>query len=332
MKKQKIAVIGTGNMGTAMAQVFAENGHQVEMWSIEMPVLKEISKRHTNKKYLPGVKLNKNISTKPSYVECIKGADVVLLAVPSVVMPKVIKLIRSCLIPGMIIFSVSKGLDAKTLRSTAEQILNDLPKNLRNSFVKMTGPAVAHEFARQSPTAVEVSSLSKASARKIKNILENEYFKVSVSSDLRGAAMCGSLKNVYAILLGIADGLGWTLNTKSLIFTMAAHEMQIILKKIGADPATAVSLSGIGDLSVTGFNPKSRNVRYGKLLAKGKVKSPRDLGMTQVAEGYFATPLYAKLMRKKKIKAPLIFLTDDILKKKKPPKKGLTDFIKNLSL
>jgi len=332
MSNKKIAVIGTGNMGTAMAQVFAGNGHKVEMWSIEMPVLKEIATKRTNKKYLPGVKLHKNITAKPTHVECIKDADVVLLAVPSVVMPGVVKNIKPCLTPKMLIFSVSKGLNAKTLRTTAEQILHDLPKNLKYNFVKMTGPAVAREFARQSPTAVEVSSHSKASATKIKKMLENRYFKVSVSTDLKGASLCGSLKNIYAILMGITDGLGWTLNTKSLLFTMAAHEMQMILKKLGADPATAVSLSGIGDLSVTGFNPKSRNVSYGRLLAKGRIASPRELGMTQVAEGYFATPLFARLMRRKKIKTPLIFLMDDILKKKKTPKKGLTDFIQKLSL
>lgn len=332
MKKQKISVIGTGNMGTAMAQVLGENGHQVVMWSIETNVIKEIAGRGTNKKYLPGIKLNKNITATPSRDQCLEAADVVLLAVPSKVVRQVVKEIIPQLNKKMIIFSVIKGLDKKTLKTTAEQTIDDLPKELKNKFVKMTGPAVAREFARRSPTAVAVSSLNPASAKKIKQILENKYFKVGVSNDLHGASLCASLKNVYAILMGMVDGLDWALNTKSLIFTRAALEMEMILKKMKADPKTALSLSGIGDLSVTGFNPKSRNVTYGRLIAQRGIKEPSKLGMNQVAEGYYAAPLFAKLMRRKKIPAELIFLCDAILKKKKTPKKALEEYIANLSL
>jgi len=329
MKKQ-ISIIGSGNMGTAMAQVFAGNGHKVHIWSNEKNILKEIATRRTNRKYLSGVKLHENILPKPSHVECIAGADLVVLAIPSDEMPKVIIKIIPILLPRMKILSVVKGLNKKTLRTTTEETLRMLPKNLKNNFVKMTGPAIASEFVHAMPTAVELSSPSPASARQVKKILENDYFRVRIISDIIGASLCASLKNVYAILLGITDGLDWKLNTKSIILTLALDEMELILKKLHQDPATATSLSGIGDLITTALNLKSRNVNYGRHLARGRIASPEALGMKQTVEGYNATPLFARLMRKKKISTPLIFLCDDILKKKKPPKQAMQNFIKNV--
>lgn len=330
MNKKKIAVIGAGNMGTAMAELLAKNGHRVNIWDIDERILKEIALRHKNQRYLPGIKLHKNIIAKPSHVECIKGADMVLLAVPSKSIHQVIKKIKPLLSPKMIILSVTKGIDKKTLKTSAEKVLQELPHRLKNNFANMTGPAVAHELAQQAPTAVEVASPSIATAKKVEAILENKFFKVFVTKDMRGAAISASLKNVYAILFGIAQDLGWTLNTKSTLFTLALQEMKIVLRGLRADPKTALSLSGLGDLTVTSFNPKSRNVQYGRLIAKRGVKTPDALGMKQTAEGYYATPLIARLCRKKKINAPLIVLTNDILKKKKRPRTGLMNFIKNI--
>jgi len=329
MKKQ-IAIIGSGNMGTAMAQVFSGNGHAVRIWSNEEKILKEIAARRTNRQYLPGVNLNQNIFAKPSYVECIKDANLIVLAIPSDEMPGVVKKIIPVLTPKMKILSVVKGLSKKTLRTTTEETLRSLPKYLKNNFVKMTGPAIAAEFVHRMPTAVELASPNRASSLAVKKLLENEYFRVKITDDIVGASMCASLKNVYAILLGIADGYGWRLNTKSVILSIALNEMELILKKLHADPKTALSLSGIGDLIATALNPKSRNVNYGRMIAAKRVAPPKALGMTQTVEGYRAAPLFARLMKKKKISAPLIFLCSDILKKKKPPKRALENFIKNI--
>ncbi|MBU0649317.1 NAD(P)H-dependent glycerol-3-phosphate dehydrogenase [Patescibacteria group bacterium] len=328
---KQIATIGSGNMGTAMSQLLAQNGHKVRIWSIEQSVLKEIAQKHTNKKYLPGIKLHPNIMAKPTDIDCLKGADVVMLAVPSHVIMPVLKQIKNLLTRKMIIFSVTKGLNQKTLQTTAQEIIEFLPAHLKNNFVNMTGPAVALDIARRTPTAVEIASLSPASAKQMKNLLQNSYFKVNITKDLAGAALCASLKNVYAVALGISQGLEYKLNTQAMLFTAAVQEMAAILAKMRAKPGTAMSLSGIGDLTVTGFNPKSRNVTYGRLASQKGAKTPAQLGMRQVAEGYFTAPLLARLMKKKKIHAPLIFLVDDIIKKKKNPKKGLHDFIERLS-
>lgn len=329
MKKQ-IAVIGAGNMGTAMAQLLAENGHRVNIWDIDEKTLKEIARHHKNQRYLPGIKLHKNVIPKPNHVECIDNADLILLAVPSKSIHRLIEKIKPLLLPKMVILSVAKGIDKNSLKTSAEKILQELPGQFQKNFANMTGPAVARELALKAPTAVEVASLSAATAKKVEAMLENRYFKIFVIKDLPGAALCASLKNVYAILFGIAQDLGWTLNTKSTLFTLALQEMKSVLNEMRADPKTALSLSGIGDLTVTSFNPKSRNVQYGRLIAKRGVKTPESLGMKQVAEGYYASPLIARLCRRKKMKAPLIFLVDDILKKKKRPRTGLIEFIKNI--
>jgi len=328
---KQIATIGSGNMGTAMSQLLAENRHLVHIWSIEQNVLKEIAQKHTNKKYLSGIKLHSNIIAKPTDVECLKGADVVMLAVPSHVIMPVLKKIKNLLAPKMIIFSVTKGLNAKTLKTTAQEIIEFLPAHLKTRFVNMTGPAVALDIARRTPTAVEIASLNAGSAKQIKGILQNSYFKVNTTKDLAGAAFCASLKNVYAVVLGLSQGLEYKLNTQAMLFTAAVQEMSAVLSKMRAKPGTAISLSGIGDLTVTGFNPKSRNVTYGRLASQKGAKTPAQLGMRQVAEGYFTAPLLARLMKKKKIHAPLIFLVNDIIKNKKNPKKELHDFIEKLS-
>lgn len=327
----QVSIIGAGNMGTAMAQVLARNGHRVHVWDIDQVVLRQIAAKRVNQKQLPGIKLHQGVAPKPSHVECMRGADIVLLAVPSVSVLGVVEKIKPLLLPNMIIFSVIKGLDKKTLQPIALSIQKNLPKYLKNRFVNMTGPAVASEFARQSPTAVEIASPNSAATRQIKNILQNNYFRVIITKDLKGAALCASLKNTYAILFGIADCLSFTLNTKAVIFAHAIREMQNILVRLHADPETAVSLSGIGDLAVTGFNAKSRNVTYGRLICEKSVKDPLQVGLNQVAEGYYSTPLFSRLMKKKNISAPLVFLADAILKKKINPKKGLINFLEKLS-
>lgn len=255
----------------------------------------------------------------------------VVLAVPSRAMRQVIKKIAPVLNRKMIILSLTKGLDARSLRTVAEQIIFDLPKGLKKRFANLTGPAVASEFVKHTPTAVEISSLDKNISEKVRKIIQSPHFKVNISRDLAGAAHCASLKNVYALIFGIAQGLDYGVNTKAMFFSAALAEMKTILSKIKADPATALSLSGAGDLAVTAYNPKSRNIRYGRLIARNKIRDPKKLGLKQTAEGYYTAPLAAKLLRKKSINAPLVFWVDRILKSKKLPKTNFAELIQRIT-
>ncbi|MDD4995099.1 MAG: NAD(P)-binding domain-containing protein [Patescibacteria group bacterium] len=323
MSKQ-ITIIGCGNMGTAMAQMLAKGGHRVAIWCVEPAVLREIGKKRQNKKYLPDVKLDRKIWPASSLSAAQRGADAVLLAVPSRVVLDVLHRALRSIGKKTLIISVIKGLDPKSLRPVAEEILHFLPKDLKNNFVSMTGPAMAGEIARGFPTTVEIASLSPASSHEAKKILQTPEFKVHIIRDLRGAALCASLKNVYAILFGMAGALGQELNAKSELLKQIIEEMRRILPPLGGKSKTALSLSGLGDLLVTVMSSKSRNVTYGRLaVGRRRILSPAALGMKQTAEGYFAAPLFAKLFRKKKIRAPLAILVNDILQNKISPKKGL---------
>lgn len=323
MSKQ-ITVIGCGNMGTAMAQMLAKAGHRVAIWCIEPAILREIGDKRQNKKYLPGVNLDRNIRPASSLSAALADADALLLAVPSRVVLDVVRRALRSINKKTIIISVVKGLDSTSLRPVAEEILRRLPRGLKNNFVNLTGPALAGEIARGFPTTVEIASPSPASAREAKKILQSPEFKVNIIHDLRGAALCASLKNVYAILFGMAGALGHELNAKSELLKQIIDEMRRILPRLGGKSKTVLSLSGLGDLLVTVLNSKSRNVTYGRLAAgRRSILPPAALGMTQTAEGYFAAPLFSKLFRRKKINAPLASLVNDILQNKISPRKGL---------
>lgn len=300
-----IAILGAGNMASALALNLARHQKPVRLYCIETDVEEDINIRHQNQKYLADIAFPKNISANSNIAVVLQNAKTVFLAVPSFAVKDVLQKAAPYLDPHAIVASISKGMDAESLKPLIIKEAELLPDSLRERVVSLGGPAIANEMAKNSPTAFVAASHDLEAAKHIKQLLETEHVKVSTSTDLLGVGLAAALKNPYAIALGICDGLKHPTNAKAFLLTIAIQEMADILKAAGAHSNTAHGLAGLGDLIVTGFSPHGRNRTYGERLVSANSKEPKDLGLTTV-EGIHASELAAKLAKSLHIKTPLL--------------------------
>ena len=259
-----VAVLGAGNMGTALAQQIARNGHHVRAWSIERDVLDEIRDSHLNTKYLKGIPLDHRIDAVSEIGDAIQGATLLVVSVPSQVVATVAADIGKHATSGQIILNVAKGIYKGRRMS---EVLSDALSNETDAIVgSLGGPAIAIELAANVPTAVIVGISDDAASSTVQSLLQNDSLKVQITADVTGLELCSSMKNVYAIALGMCDGLGFGTNTKAFLANVALEEMAAICTGAGGLQETAYGLAGIGDLLTTGFSQHSRNRTLGEKM------------------------------------------------------------------
>lgn len=330
MNTRPLAVLGAGNMGTALALVLSRHARPVHLYCIEPDVEDDINRRHRNAKYLPGVRLPRAIRAFGKPAEALRNADVAIFAIPSFAVEDVASLAAPFLRPDCAIGIVTKGLDPQTLHSKIESVRDILPRALRPRVVAMAGPAIATELAEGMPAAVLLAG-NAAPAKKLASFLRNGMLKTAVSTDLRGAGLCMALKNVYAIGLGMCDGMKYPMNTKALVLTEALDEMSRIVKAAGGDPATVMTLAGLGDLVVSGFSSHGRNRTYGERLAGSKTKDPARLGLGTV-EGIATVPIAVRLARRSAVRTPLLSAISSCLAARAHFERPFVAYLKHLSL
>jgi glycerol-3-phosphate dehydrogenase (NAD(P)+) len=307
---ETIAVLGAGNMGTAVAQVLASNGHTVHAWSIETDVLEEMRDRQANTKYLAGVELHPGIQAVWDLEKAVAGAAAVVLSVPSQIVSHMARDLGSFLGPEQLVLNVAKGLESGSNCRLSEVIAREFGD--RPAMIgAMGGPAIAIEMARGQPTAVIVAFDDEYAARRVQSLLQNDWVKVDVTTDLCGVELCSTLKNVYAIALGICDGMGLGANTKAFVGTLAMDEMARICEALGGRADTVYGLAGLGDLLTTGYSRHSRNRTLGELLGKGG--DWRVFRDEKTVEGVAACGAIKELMSESGLSLPLLQTIDAIL-------------------
>ncbi|MFH1078329.1 MAG: NAD(P)H-dependent glycerol-3-phosphate dehydrogenase [Patescibacteria group bacterium] len=326
-----IAVLGAGNMGTALALVLARHGRPVNIYCIEPDVERDINVRHRNTKYLRGIGIPANIRATADIATSLRGAEIIIVAVPSSAVLDVIALAIPHLAKDATVAIVTKGLDAETLLPKVEITRDLLPVPLRKHVMAIAGPAIAMELAEGKPAAILLAGRDPASRRKLACLFANGSLKVAVSDDLRGVGLCMSLKNPYAIGLGLCDGLGFPMNSKAFVLTLALEEMGRIVRAAGGDAQTITTLAGLGDLVVSGFSAHGRNRTYGERLVKSRTKEPTRLGLLTV-EGIASAPLALRLCRRHKVKAPLLTAVNACLAADVRFERPFVDYLKHLSL
>jgi glycerol-3-phosphate dehydrogenase (NAD(P)+) len=313
----KVAVFGAGSFGTSLSTVLAHNGHSVSLYSIIDSQVKSINKTRENKEFLPGIKLDKKIVATGDLVECLKGAELLLLAVPTQVLRGCAEEIRELLVPRVPIVSVAKGLEIGTgLRNS--QILKSVFKG-RNSIQVLSGPSHAEEVARRFPCTVALASGDAKRAKKISKFFHNEFFRVYHNTDIIGVEIGGAVKNIIAIAAGLCDGLKLGDNSKAALLARGLVEIKRFGVACGARASTFDGVSGLGDLVTTCFSPYGRNRAFGEALGKGKsaAKALKDIG--QVVEGVPTTEAVLALAKKLKIDMPICKEVGLILNKGKKP-------------
>lgn len=334
-KKQtytKLAVLGAGNMGTAVAQVLADNGHHVNIWNWEGDVLplKQIEIYHENKKYLKGIKLSKRVVPQRQIADALAGVEAVFVIIPSNVLEHTISFAARNIPDKTIIVDVSKGLEPQTLRITPYVIAKHVRPSLRKNITAISGPAVAIQMVKQQFTAMNIASKNTQAMKRIQDIMENDYIRLIPTHDVIGVQVAGSFKNVYTIAIGMCDGLGYGLNTKAAILTYAIHEIAVLIKAMGGNKKTAYELAGIGDLIGTSLSSESRNRQFGEYMGQGMTSKHAKEKIKQIIEGIDATHALIRLARQHHISTPFAHTIYHCISSKHDPRRAFKEFLQHI--
>ena len=278
----KVAVLGGGSFGTAIAHMIADNSHDVCLWLRNVELADEINQKHVNSRYLPDLTLNTRVTATSDLCAAVQDADFVFVAVPSGSCREVALLLKACVPSNAALISLTKGIEAQTFDLMSQVLAEVLPDN---PLGVMSGPNLAKEIAERQLTGTVIASKSPTLITDVQTLLGSGYFRVYGSNDMFGVELGGALKNCYAIMCGMAKALGCGENTIGMLLTRSLAEMSRFAVTMGADPMTFLGLSGVGDLIVTCMSPLSRNYRVGFALGEGKSLEQIIDELGQVAEG-----------------------------------------------
>ena len=323
---EKIAVIGAGGWGTTIAKILAEKDFQVKLWVFEKELAHNINKKRENALYLPGVELPAGIEANNSLKTVVENADLVVSAIPSQFLRNTTKQYAGFVKDGAIIVSLTKGLEEGSYKR-ASQILEEELTGVK--IVALSGPNHCEEVSRKIPTATVVASKDSGILENIKGIFSTDYFKVYPHSDIIGVEVCGAIKNITAIAVGVCDGLGLGDNAKGSIITLGLTEMNRFGRHFGAKQNTCYGLAGVGDLVATCTSKHSRNRFVGEMLAKGRSFDDIKKEMHgMIAEGIKTCKAVYEFSQKNDINLPLTTQVYKVLYEKKELSKAVKDLIK----
>jgi glycerol-3-phosphate dehydrogenase (NAD(P)+) len=298
-----IAVLGAGSYGTALAIQLARLGNDTGLWGRNAPHMAQLEAERVNAEYLPGCKFPPKLKATADLRAALAGADDVLIAVPSHALHAVLRIAAPLLRPGQGVVSACKGLEPDTGKLVHEVVADIVGRERK--FAAVSGPTFAKEVGLGMPTAVTVASTDTEYADKIVHALHGNGFRAYTSDDVIGVEVGGSVKNVLAIAVGIADGLGLGANTRAGVITRGLAEIMRLGEALGGRRETFMGLAGLGDLVLTCTDDQSRNRRMGLALAKGKSLQTAQAEIRQVVEGVRAAPEVLRLARKHHIEMPI---------------------------
>jgi len=324
MFKQRIAILGDGGWGTTLAILLSKKGYAVSLWGAFAGYSKMMIKIRYNPKFLPGIKIPRQIEITNDIKNVVKDKTIIVLAIPSQYTRLALKKIVGNFAKEAIFLSVTKGIEVSSLNRMSEVIRAELGPV---SLAVLSGPTIASEVAREIPTAAVVASTDKQIRKAIQAVLSTKRFRVYTNPDVVGVELGGSLKNVIAIACGVSDGLGFGTNTKAAILTRGVAEISRLGKAMGAKLDTFSGISGLGDLVTTCISKQSRNRSVGELIGKGKSLKEICRHMQMVAEGVPTAKSAYALSLKYKIDMPIIKEVFCVLYQHKSPRLAVEDLM-----
>lgn len=303
--KYRVAVLGAGSWGTALAQVLAENGHDVRLWSHRASQVNEINQKHTNEHYLPKHQLPKTIIAYSDMAKAVSDVDAVLFVVPTKAIRSVCQELVEVLQTKPVIIHASKGLEQDTHKRISEVIAEEIPEEKRQSIVVLSGPSHAEEVAVHDITTITAASVDQKAATYVQELFMNDYFRIYTNNDVIGVETGAALKNIIAIGAGAIHGLGFGDNAKAAIMTRGLAEISRLGVAMGANPLTFIGLSGVGDLIVTCTSVHSRNWRAGHMLGEGQKLDQILENMGMIVEGVSTTKAAVELADQLGVEMPI---------------------------
>jgi glycerol-3-phosphate dehydrogenase (NAD(P)+) len=320
----RIAVLGAGSWGTALAIRLARNGHNVQLWDHFSEHIDNLIAHEENSRFLPGVKLPSLISPTADLAEAVKDSAIVLIVAPSHAFRAVLTSSAPYIADNAVISWATKGLEpgnGQLLSQVATDILGQ-----RDTTV-VSGPTFAGEVAAGLPTAITVASDNPEHAHSVARALHGETFRAYTSSDIVGVQIGGAVKNVMAIAAGIADGLGFGANTRAALITRGLAEISRLGAALGGEAETFMGLAGLGDLALTCTDNQSRNRRMGLALAAGKsIEQARD-EIGQEVEGVGTAREVHRLAERLQVDMPITAQVYQVLYQGLSPKDAVNNLL-----
>lgn len=302
----RIAVVGAGAWGTALAAHLARKSLSVALWAYEPEVVETIRRERENRMFLPGIALPPSLGATHSLAEALKGAEVLLFAVPSHAARSVLTRIHETGHPAGPVISATKGIEEGSFELMSEVVIHTWLRGNADLLAVLSGPSFAGEVAREMPTAVTLAGSDRELVRDLQALLMTPRFRVYGSSDVVGVQLGGALKNVIALAAGVVDGLGLGHNTRAALITRGLAEIIRLGQAMGADPRTFYGLSGVGDLVLTSTGPASRNHQVGLRLGQGERLTDILNSMQAVAEGVRTARAALGLARRHRVDMPIV--------------------------
>ena len=323
----RIAVIGGGSWGTALARLLAEADHEVALWFHNPEVERQAREARENKVYLPGFGFPPKLSTTASLEEAARGRELIVAACPSHVMRHVLGEAAPFCESGCLVVSASKGIEAGTLKRMTEVLVDVFGQPSAGRIGTLSGPSFAREVAAGMPTAVTAAAPDEHSAEAMQRAFSTPAFRVYRTTDVVGVELGGAAKNVIAIAAGVADGLGFGSSTRAALITRGVAEVARLAAKLGGDPRTASGLSGVGDLVLTCTGDLSRNRTVGLRLGRGETLQQILADMKMVAEGVKNSGTVVALARRAKVEMPITEQIRQLLEEGKPALRVVGDLM-----
>jgi glycerol-3-phosphate dehydrogenase (NAD(P)+) len=321
----KIAVIGAGSWGTALAIQLARGGNHSLLWGRNATEMALMRQQACNQRFLPGIMFPDTLQVDHDLQRVVDQSEEVLLAVPSHAFAEVLEQVSPGLRPGQGIAWACKGLQPGTGR-LLHQAARDVLGSVRPLAV-VTGPSFAIEVARGLPTAVTVAGTEEMFCRKIAQALHSGYFRAYTSDDIVGAELGGAVKNVLAVATGISDGMGLGNNARAALVTRGMAEMMRLGRELKANDATLIGLAGMGDLVLTCTGDLSRNRRLGLDLGAGKKLQDSLQSIGQVVEGVSTSEEIWRMAQRHKVDMPISEQVYGIIHKSLSPEQCLRDLL-----
>jgi glycerol-3-phosphate dehydrogenase (NAD(P)+) len=302
-KIMQIAIIGGGNFGTAVANIVARNGHKTHLWMRDAEQVQDTLTHRENRRYLPGHKLHDMIHPTGDLAAAAQASSLIFVAVPSHSFKQVCEQIAPHIQPSDILISATKGIYADGFRLMS-QLLEEYTPSTRVGAI--SGPNFAEEIADQQYTGTVIATRDATAGSLVQEVMRSDTVRVYASSDVYGVELAGALKNIYAIICGLAAGLGVGQNTVGLLITRALAEMSRFAVSMGGNPFTFLGLAGVGDLLVTCSSPLSRNYQLGFKVAQGLSVEQASDDLGKLAEGVFTLEVVFAKSKERGVYMPLV--------------------------
>jgi len=318
----RAAVLGAGSWGTTFAQVLGDADTEVTILGRRPELACAITEHHENPDYLPGIQLNPGLRATTDPVAALDGADMVVLAVPAQSLRDNLATWAPCIPPRAVLVSLIKGIEVGTCKRMSE-VIRDVLGTPPAQIAVITGPNLAKEIAQRQHAATVVACQDDTTAQKLQRTCHTSYFRPYTNPDVTGCELGGAVKNVIALVVGIAIGMGLGDNTRALLITRGLAEIARLGAALGADQHTFAGLGGLGDLVCTCSSPLSRNRTFGENLGRGMTLNEVIAATKQTAEGVHSSGSVRELARRHGVEMPLTEVVDDVIHKGLPVEKAV---------